>query len=86
MKDKTDVRSVIKRSDLWKKIYEVVSQIPRKNTKWNAMDYSSASTELESLFTEMVEKATKLKFDEVNSEFKSNGCDCGQLGCLICNP
>jgi len=40
----------IERSDLWNKIYEIVKQIPRKETVEDAVDAPSATTSIEKLF------------------------------------
>lgn len=39
----------IKRSELWNKIYNIVSQIPRRKVEGDCVDPSSASTEIERL-------------------------------------
>ena len=45
----------IERSDLWNKIYEIVKQIPRKETMEDSMDASSATTSIEKLFKTLSE-------------------------------
>lgn len=40
----------IQRSDFWKQIYKVVSQIPRNDCEGDAKDAMSVATELEELF------------------------------------
>lgn len=58
--------SGIKRSDMWKKIYNVVNKIPRKTVEYDASDVPSVTTELEELFSNLIfnieEENKKLKF------------------------
>ena len=44
----------IKRSELWNKIYSIVRQIPRENVNCDAMDASSASSEIERMVTALI--------------------------------
>lgn len=49
----------ISRSELWHKIYKIVSQIPREDTISDSMDYPSCATEIEFLFLEEINKTNK---------------------------
>ena len=44
----------IERSELWHQIYNIVKQIPRKEITEDAMDASSASTEIEQLLLKQI--------------------------------
>lgn len=62
----------VKRSKLWHKIYAVVSQIPKKEISNDAMDYSSASTELEQLMSNFHKERVEAITDEMahNEEYE----------------
>ena len=47
----------VKRSELWNKIFDIVSKIPRKEVQYDAVDAPSATTLLE----EMLIKNYKIK-------------------------
>ena len=53
MEDKT---SRVKRTKLWEKIHQIVSQIPRENVEGDAMDAESAAVSLEELFLAWISK------------------------------
>lgn len=71
-KTKTEQIREIKRSELWNKIYYIVKQIPREKVLGDAMDASSASTEIESLLSEqrqsILEEVEGLRRDDSKEE------------------
>lgn len=46
----------IERSYIWQEIYDIVKKIPMEKVTGDAMDYSSASTELEKLFNKYLKE------------------------------
>ena len=55
----------IKRSELWNKIYSIVSQIPRGSVYGDAMDASSASYEIEIMVTALISEKQAEYFEFV---------------------
>lgn len=73
----------VKRSELWDKIYSIVSQIPRAKVDGDAVDYSSASTEIEK-FTLLKDAPTVATDNTLPTKKCSTHCDwpnCTLEGC-----
>ena len=56
----------LERSELWNKIYDIVKQIPRKETNEDAVDVPSATTSIEKLILSYKIKAEK--WDELEEK------------------
>lgn len=56
----------LERSELWNKIYDIVKQIPRKETNEDAVDAPSATTSIEKLILSYKIKAEK--WDELEEK------------------
>ena len=65
----------IQRSEIWNQIYTIVNKIPREKTIGDAMDASSASTELEEFFLKLLahnnEQYKELIFNAYKEGFDS---------------
>ena len=68
----------IKRSELWNKIYSIVRQIPRENVNCDAMDASSASSEIERMVTALISENYYPK-EFVKWTFRQRFMSCGHL-------
>lgn len=48
-----DLGNKVERSDVWKRIYDIVNKIPRKEVEGDVVDAPSAATEIEQLLLSM---------------------------------